>query len=89
MILEACLAALLTGQTADLLTTRHVIEGNPFLPHTYATIVAVKASATTALVLAGWHIRHTHRRLAAGLFLAGAVSGSLGAWHNAHLQRHL
>ncbi len=90
MILEACLAALLTAQTADAVTTARLhypqMEGNPFLPRNQTGAVAVKAAATGALVAAGWRIRHQHRTLACVLFAAGAVSGSYGAIHNLRLQ---
>ena len=92
MIASACLAALLSGQTADLVTTARLRaplyrEANPFLPHRFAGIAAVKVSATTALAVSGWRIRKTRPKLAAGLFLAGAVSGTVGAWHNARILR--
>ncbi len=92
MILAACLAALLTGQAADLATTAKLRapqyrEGNPMLPYSFAGILTIKAGATTALAVSGWRIRHRHPKLAAGLFLAGAVSGTVGAWHNASILR--
>ena len=90
MILEACLAALLTAQTADITTGLHLgsryREGNPFLPASLPAAAVVKASATTLLVLTGWKIRHTRPKLAGSLFLAGALSGTLGAWHNAQVR---
>lgn len=92
MIAAWCLAALLAGQGADILTTTRLSpvyrEGNPLLPHQLGAIIAVKVTATTTLALAGWRIRKQHPKLAIGLFLAGAVSGSVGAWHNAHLRSH-
>jgi hypothetical protein len=92
MMLAACLAALLAGQGADIATTARLrppfVEGNPLLGRSVRVAVTVKASATTALVVSGWQIRKHRPKLAATLFLAGAVSGSLGAWHNARLRSH-
>lgn len=91
MILAACLAALLTAQTADVGTGLRLgagyREGNPLLPRALTGAAVVKASATTTLVVTGWRIRKAHPRLATSLFLLGAVSGSLGAWHNTRLLR--
>lgn len=92
MIAAACLAALLVAQGADIGTGLRLghgyREGNPLLPHSLTGAAVVKTSATGALAISGWRIRHQHPKLAVGLFLAGAVSGSVGAWHNAQ-QRHL
>ena len=91
MIAAACLAALLTAQTADIATTARLrapyAEGNPFLGRSVPIALTVKAAATTTLAVAGWRIRKTRPKLAIGLFLAGAVSGTIGAWHNARLLR--
>ncbi len=92
MILAACLAALLTGQAADLATTAKLRalqyrEGNPMLPYSFAGILTIKAGATTALAISGWRIRHQHPKLAVGLFLAGAASGTFGAYHNTRIMR--
>jgi hypothetical protein len=91
MILAACLAALLSGQGADTATSfRHgtgTYEANPLLPQSRAGIVAVKASVTTAVAVAGWRMRKDHPRLAIAMFLSGAASGSVGAWHNARITR--
>lgn len=87
----ACLAALLAGQGADVTTGLRLgaayQEGNPLLPRSFVGAAVVKASATTTLALAGWRIRHRRPKLAVTLFLVGAVSGSLGAWHNTRLYR--
>lgn len=93
MIVAACLVALLAGQAADLATTVRLRppvyrEGNPVLLRSRVGATAVKVSATTALVVTGWRIRKAHPRLAASLFALGAVSGSLGAWHNTRLLRN-
>lgn len=86
----ACLAALLAGQGADIGTGLRLgagyREGNPFLPRSLAATAVVKSSLTTTLALAGWRIRKAHPKLAATLFLGGALSGSLGAWHNTRLR---
>jgi len=93
MIVAACLAALLTGQTLDTVTTvravrsGYYIEGNPMLPSGPGGIVAIKATVTTGLVVIGWRMRKQHPGAACVIFLAGAVSGSLGAWHNARVQQ--
>ena len=91
MIAAMCLAALLAGQSADIGTGLRLgasyHEGNPFLTHSFVGSAVIKGSATTALAISGWRIRHRHPKLACGLFLAGAVAGSVGAWHNAHLKR--
>lgn len=89
-IAAACLAALLSAQGADIGTGLRLgpgyREGNPFLPRSLAATAVVKASATTALAMTGWRIRHQKPKLAISLFLAGAVSGTVGAWHNTRLR---
>jgi hypothetical protein len=93
MILAACLSALLAGQTVDIVSTVRLLqrpgyaEGNPLLPSHPVGIVAVKAAVTTGLVGIGWSMRKRHPKAAALVFVAGAVSGSLGAWHNARVER--
>ncbi len=93
MILAACLTALLAGQTADTVTTVRAVrsglfaEGNPILPSGPVGIVTIKATVTTGLVVIGWRMRKTKPKAAAVIFLVGAVSGSLGAWHNARVWR--
>jgi hypothetical protein len=90
-IAAACLAALLAGQGADITTGLRLgpgfREGNPLLPSSLRATAVVKVAATTALAISGWRIRKTKPKLAIGLFVAGAVSGTVGAWHNARLQR--
>jgi uncharacterized membrane protein len=91
MIAAACLSALLVGQGADTLSTMRLRapyrEGNPLVLRSVPVAVTVKVAATTVLAVAGWRMRKTRPTLACGLFLVGAVSGSLGAWHNARLKR--
>lgn len=91
MILAACLAALLAGQGADIGTTLRLkppyAEGNPFLARSVPAAVTIKTAATTTLAVTGWRIRKQRPKLAAALFVAGAVSGTVGAWHNARLLR--
>ena len=88
-MLGLCLAALLTGQTADTVTslqhTRGYVEVNPLVPSHPAGLVVLKASLTTTVAVAGWKMRHTHPKLAAVLFVAGAASGTYAAVHNARL----
>jgi hypothetical protein len=89
-MLALCLAALLTGQTADTVTSLRLSgpqwrEVNPLVPTHPAGLVALKAGLTTTLAVSGWKMRHQHPRLAAVLFIAGAASGTVGAVHNARL----
>lgn len=90
-MLAALLAAFLTGQTADTITslqhTRGYVEVNPFVPSHPAGLVALKASLTTTVAVTGWKIRKQHPRIAAVLFIAGAASGTFAAVHNARLGR--
>ena len=91
MLTALCLAALLTGQTADTVTSlqhrQGYVEVNPFVPNNTAGFVTLKASLTTTLAVSGWKIRKQHPKLAVMLFLAGATSGTLAAVHNARLRR--
>lgn len=91
MILSACLAALLSAQSADtatsvaLLRRPGYVEANPFLPSSAGGIVGVKAAFTTGAAVYGWRIRKRHPKLAAVVFVAGAAAGTVGAWHNARV----
>jgi hypothetical protein len=92
MLHAALLAAYLTAQGADVGTTLALrgpstYEANPFVPRHPVPFLVVKAGVTTGAVLYGWRIRKSHPKAAAGLFLVGAVSGSLGAVLNARLLR--
>jgi uncharacterized membrane protein YfcA len=88
MFLAACLAALLAGQTADTITTVRMLrtgeyrEINPLLPPGPVGIVSVKAAMTTTAAVYGWKLRKTRPKLAALIFISGAVGGTVGAWHN-------
>lgn len=91
MILAACLAAMLSAQTADTVSTVALLqrpgyyESNPLLPSGAHGIVGVKAAMTTTAAVYGWRIRKRHPKLAAVIFIAGAVGGTVGAWHNARV----
>lgn len=91
-MLGLCLAALLTGQSADVVTSLRLPsplyrEVNPFVPSNTAGFVAVKASLTATLAVTGWRMRKAHPKLAAVLFIAGAASGTLAAVQNTRLKR--
>ncbi len=92
MILALCLAALVSGQTVDTLSTARLLrqpgyhEANPLMPSTLGGIVAVKAAVTGAVVLTAWTLRRRHPRWAVALCLIGAASGTFSAVHNAQVR---
>ncbi len=63
------------------------MEANPLLPGGRVGIVSVKAAMTSAAAVYGWRIRKRRPKLAALIFVSGAVGGSLGAWHNVRTER--
>ena len=91
MIAAACLAALLAGQSADVVTSlqhqRGYVERNPFVPSKPVPFVAVKASLTAMTAVAAWKMRKQHPRLAVIVCLAGAATGAYAAVHNVRLRR--
>jgi len=90
MLHALCLSALLTGQSADVITSLQHTHGyhevNPLLPQRSVPFVLTKAGLTTATAIAGWKLRHDHPKLAVVVFLAGATTGALAAIHNARLR---
>lgn len=87
MLAALCLSALLAGQSADTVTTARLLhhgyrEANPMLPRGTTGIVAVKASVTTGIALAGWRLRRQHPRAAVAVWLLGATVGGVSAAHN-------
>jgi len=91
MIAALCLAALLAGQSSDVGTTLALKHGyyevNPLVPSHPVPFVALKASLTTSVAIAGWKIRKTHPKLAVFVFVLGATTGTYAAIHNARLLR--
>ena len=91
MIQALCLAAFLSGQSADVATSLAHRQGyrevNPLVPSNTAAFVALKAGLTTSVAIAGWKMRKQHPRLAMLVFVAGAASGTFAAIHNARLRR--
>jgi uncharacterized membrane protein YfcA len=92
MLHALALAALLTAQAADTVSTVRLLhtpghaEGNPLLPSSSGGIMAAKVSITSAVAGTAWHIRKQHPKTALLLCVVGAVSGSIGAAHNARVR---
>ena len=92
MIHALCLAALLSGQAADTVSTARLLshpgyhEANPLMPSSVGGIVAVKSVVAGGTFTAAWAIRKQHPRWAVALCLIGAASGTFGAVHNAQVR---
>ena len=90
MLHALLLSGFITAQGADVVTSLKLPaplyrEVNPVVPSRPVPFVALKASLTTAIAVAGWKMRHTHPKLAVIVFAAGIASGSIAATMNARI----
>lgn len=91
MLHALCLSAFLSAQTADTLSTVRLMragytEANPLMPSSVSGIVSVKAAVMSGVTVTAWTIRKRHPKWSIALFAIGAVSGTVGAWHNARVR---